>query len=53
MWLVGVICYVLLSGLLPFLGNLDLETLLNISGIADNFVDLQFDSIICKTAKFV
>ena len=33
MWSVGVVCYVLLSGLSPFMGDSDVETFANISGI--------------------
>ena len=43
MWSVGVICYLLLSGLSPFLGNSNLETFSNISGIAYDFDDEAFD----------
>jgi len=32
MWSVGVVCYVLLSGLSPFMGDSDVETFANISG---------------------
>jgi myosin-light-chain kinase len=39
MWSVGVVCYVLLSGLSPFMGDSDVETFANISGIAYDFDD--------------
>ncbi len=45
MWSVGVVCYVLLSGLSPFMGDSDAETFANISGIAFDFDDEAFDPI--------
>ncbi|KOX76683.1 Myosin light chain kinase, smooth muscle [Melipona quadrifasciata] len=49
MWSIGVICYVLLSGLSPFMGDTDLETMANVT-IAkydfdhDAFADISEDA---------
>lgn len=45
MWSVGVVCYVLLSGLSPFMGENDVETFANITGISYDFEDDAFDPI--------
>ncbi|KAG9511188.1 Myosin light chain kinase, smooth muscle [Fragariocoptes setiger] len=50
MWSVGVICYVLLSGLSPFMGNSDLETMANVTKAIYDFDDESFDPI-SKDAK--
>ncbi|BET02336.1 IG_like [Nesidiocoris tenuis] len=50
MWSVGVICYVLLSGLSPFMGDNDAETFANITRADFDFNDEAFDSI-SHTAK--
>ncbi|CAB0006830.1 unnamed protein product [Nesidiocoris tenuis] len=50
MWSVGVICYVLLSGLSPFMGDNDAETFANITRADFDFDDEAFDSI-SHTAK--
>ena len=50
---VGVICYVLLSGLSLFLGNCDLETFLIISGIAYDFDDGAFDATSEEAKDFI
>ncbi|XP_014247595.1 myosin light chain kinase, smooth muscle-like isoform X3 [Cimex lectularius] len=50
MWSVGVICYVLLSGLSPFMGENDAETFANITRADFDFEDEAFDSI-SQTAK--
>jgi predicted Ser/Thr protein kinase len=53
MWSVGVICYVLLSGLSPFMGDSDVETFNNISGIAYDFDDEAFDNISDEAKNFI
>ena len=53
MWSVGVICYVLLSGLSPFMGDSDVETFANISGIAFDFDDEAFDAISEEAKDFI
>ncbi|PIO69851.1 immunoglobulin I-set domain protein [Teladorsagia circumcincta] len=45
MWSVGVITYVLLSGLSPFLGDTDEETLANVSAADWGFDDPVFDDV--------
>merc|ERR1712241_258762 len=45
MWSVGVICYVLISGLSPFMGDTDMETFANITGVNYDFIDESFDDI--------
>ncbi|KAK7590722.1 hypothetical protein V9T40_002335 [Parthenolecanium corni] len=50
MWSVGVICYVLLSGLSPFMGENDAETFANITRSDFDFDDEAFEAI-SKDAK--
>ncbi|XP_064465871.1 myosin light chain kinase, smooth muscle-like [Ornithodoros turicata] len=50
MWSVGVICYVLLSGLSPFMGDTDAETYSNIIKVDYDFDDEVFEKI-SDTAK--
>uniref|UniRef100_A0A1B6KRU0 Protein kinase domain-containing protein n=1 Tax=Graphocephala atropunctata TaxID=36148 RepID=A0A1B6KRU0_9HEMI len=45
MWSVGVISYVLLSGLSPFMGDTDAETFVNITRVDYDFDDEAFDAI--------
>lgn len=45
MWSVGVICYVLLSGLSPFMGNNDMETMANVTRATYDFDEAAFDPI--------
>ncbi|KAL1398684.1 hypothetical protein pipiens_008766 [Culex pipiens pipiens] len=42
MWSIGVICYVLLSGLSPFMGENDVDTFNNITGAEYDFDDDAF-----------
>ena len=53
MWSVGVVCYVLLSGLSPFMGDSDVETFANISGISYDFEDEAFDNISEEAKDFI
>ncbi|XP_034430179.1 myosin light chain kinase, smooth muscle-like [Hippoglossus hippoglossus] len=50
MWSIGVICYILLSGLSPFMGDNDNETLSNVTSASWDFEDDAFDEI-SDTAK--
>ncbi|KIH51671.1 immunoglobulin I-set domain protein [Ancylostoma duodenale] len=50
MWSVGVIAYVLLSGLSPFFGATDEETLANVSAADWDFDDAAWDDV-SETAK--
>ncbi|XP_061826845.2 myosin light chain kinase, smooth muscle-like [Nerophis lumbriciformis] len=50
MWSIGVICYILLSGLSPFMGDDDNETLANVTSATWDFEDEAFDEI-SDTAK--
>ncbi|CAK6974033.1 myosin light chain kinase%2C smooth muscle [Scomber scombrus] len=50
MWSIGVICYILLSGLSPFMGDNDNETLSNVTSATWDFEDDAFDEI-SDTAK--
>ncbi|KAG7503325.1 myosin light chain kinase, smooth muscle isoform X1 [Solea senegalensis] len=45
MWSIGVICYILLSGLSPFMGDNDNETLSNVTSASWDFEDDAFDEI--------
>lgn len=50
MWSVGVICYVLLSGLSPFQGETDIDTMTNVTLGKYNFDDDAFKQV-SNTAK--
>ncbi|XP_076449773.1 uncharacterized protein LOC143286078 isoform X2 [Babylonia areolata] len=52
MWSIGVICYILLSGLSPFLGDNDAETLANVTSGEYDFDD-DFDDISDKAKDFI
>ena len=45
MWALGVICYILLSGFSPFMGDTDAETYANISAVTFDFDCEEFDQI--------
>merc|ERR1711899_185350 len=53
MWSVGVICYVLLSGLSPFMGGSDVETFANITGLSYDFEDEAFEHISEDAMDFI
>ncbi|KAI1297283.1 Myosin light chain kinase, smooth muscle [Halotydeus destructor] len=53
MWSVGVICYVLLSGLSPFMGDSDLETMANVTTSLYDFDDEAFDPISDEAKDFI
>lgn len=53
LWSVGVICYVLLSGLSPFMGNSDLETMTNVTRASYDFDDDSFDPISSEAKDFI
>ncbi|XP_023246836.1 titin homolog isoform X2 [Copidosoma floridanum] len=53
MWSVGVICYVLLTGLSPFMGSNDAETFSNIVRADYDFEDESFDAISPDAKDFI
>uniref|UniRef100_A0A0A9VX40 Myosin light chain kinase, smooth muscle n=1 Tax=Lygus hesperus TaxID=30085 RepID=A0A0A9VX40_LYGHE len=53
MWSVGVICYVLLSGLSPFMGDTDVETMTNVTLSRYDFDDESFDNISENAKDFI
>ncbi|XP_011495829.1 PREDICTED: myosin light chain kinase, smooth muscle-like [Ceratosolen solmsi marchali] len=53
MWSVGVICYVLLTGLSPFMGDNDAETFANIVRADYDFEDEAFDAISPDAKDFI
>ncbi|VDL74389.1 unnamed protein product, partial [Nippostrongylus brasiliensis] len=53
MWTVGVIAYVLLSGMSPFLGDTDAETLANVSAADWDFDDPTFDDVSDLAKDFI
>ncbi|KAG5889214.1 hypothetical protein JTB14_018637 [Gonioctena quinquepunctata] len=53
MWSVGVICYVLLSGLSPFMGHTDVETMANVTVAKYDFEDEAFDEISENAKDFI
>jgi len=53
MWALGVITYVLLSGLSPFMGESDSETFSNITQGIFDFDDEAFDTISEDAKDFI
>ncbi|XP_027146688.1 myosin light chain kinase, smooth muscle isoform X2 [Larimichthys crocea] len=53
MWSIGVICYILLSGLSPFMGDNDNETLSNVTSASWDFEDEAFDEISENAKDFI
>lgn len=53
MWSIGVICYVLLSGLSPFMGDTDVVTLGNVTVGRYDFKDKTFDSVSEEAKNFI
>lgn len=53
MWSVGVICYILLSGFSPFLGESDSETFSNIAKVVYDFDEPEFDIISTNAKDFI
>jgi len=53
MWSVGVICYVLLSGLSPFMGHTDVETMANVTVGKYDFEDEAFREISENAKNFI
>ena len=45
MWSVGVVTYVLLTGLSPFLGDSNLETYTNITNLNYTFDEAEFEAV--------
>ncbi|XP_060064239.1 myosin light chain kinase, smooth muscle-like isoform X2 [Ylistrum balloti] len=52
-WSIGVICYVLLSGLSPFMGDTDAETLSNVTAGEFDFDDEAFEDISNHARDFI
>lgn len=50
---VGVICYVLLSGLSPFMGETDVDTFSNITRADFDFDDDAFDAVSEEAREFI
>ncbi|KAM7380985.1 hypothetical protein PAMP_004248 [Pampus punctatissimus] len=53
MWSIGVICYILLSGFSPFMGDNDNETLSNVTSATWDFEDEAFDEISDNAKDFI
>ncbi|XP_042581530.1 myosin light chain kinase, smooth muscle-like isoform X1 [Cyprinus carpio] len=53
MWSIGVICYILVSGLSPFMGDNDNETLANVTSATWDFEDEAFDEISDQAKDFI
>ncbi|KAG7466950.1 hypothetical protein MATL_G00147860 [Megalops atlanticus] len=53
MWSIGVICYILVSGLSPFMGDNDNETLSNVTSATWDFEDEAFDEISEEAKSFI
>ncbi|CAL1548444.1 unnamed protein product [Lymnaea stagnalis] len=53
LWSVGVICYVLLSGLSPFMGESEAETLSNVTMARWDFNAEEFESISNEAKDFI
>lgn len=53
MWSVGVICYVLLSGLSPFMGETDIQTMANVTIAKYDFDDEAFSNVSSEALDFI
>ncbi|KAB7500486.1 Myosin light chain kinase, smooth muscle, partial [Armadillidium nasatum] len=53
MWSIGVICYVLLSGLSPFMGHNYVETMTNVTHNKYDFDDEAFDDVSDDVKDFI
>lgn len=53
MWSVGVICYVVLSGLSPFMGETDIETMANVTIAKYDFDDEAFAEVSEEAIDFI
>ncbi|XP_045175937.2 myosin light chain kinase family member 4-like isoform X1 [Mercenaria mercenaria] len=53
MWSIGIICYILLSGLSPFLGESENETIGNITEAKWDFKAEEFESISAEAKDFI
>lgn len=53
MWSVGVICYVLLSGLSPFVGDTDVDTMTNVTLGKYDFNDDAFKQVSENAKDFI
>uniref|UniRef100_T1GUH5 Protein kinase domain-containing protein n=1 Tax=Megaselia scalaris TaxID=36166 RepID=T1GUH5_MEGSC len=53
MWSVGVICYVLLSGISPFMGETDIETMANVTVAKYDFDDEAFSQVSKEALDFI
>lgn len=53
MWSLGVICYILISGYSPFMGDTDTETYANISNVTYDFDLEEFDIISQNAQDFI
>ncbi|KAK8390105.1 hypothetical protein O3P69_012973 [Scylla paramamosain] len=53
MWSIGVICYVLLSGLSPFMGHNYVETMTNVTHNKYDFDDEAFDCVSDEAKEFI
>jgi len=53
MWSLGVICYILISGYSPFMGDTDTETYSNISNVTFDFDLEEFDQISENACDFI
>uniref|UniRef100_A0A336MX37 CSON006730 protein n=1 Tax=Culicoides sonorensis TaxID=179676 RepID=A0A336MX37_CULSO len=53
MWSVGVIAYVLVSGLSPFAGETDVETMANVTIGKYDFLDEAFDTVSPEAIDFI
>lgn len=53
MWALGVICYILLSGFSPFMGDSDTETYNNISSVTYDYECEEFDDISENAKDFI
>lgn len=52
-WLIGVIVYIFLSGLLLFMGDIDVEILINVQLVDWDFDDFVFDEILEEVKDFI
>ena len=53
MWSVGVICYILLSGYSPFLGDSDADTFTNITSCSYDFDVPEFEPVTTEAKSLI
>lgn len=53
LWFIGVIVYILMSGLLLFMGDIDVEIFMNVQLVEWDFDDFVFDDVFEEVKDFI